>query len=76
VLLDGSPVAESELALDQVAVGSARSSGCTLEFEVGARKAPPPLLELTPITDMVFVATGATPIRFHAAVVSRVGDVE
>jgi hypothetical protein len=73
VLLDGSPAAERTIPLDRLTGHGPEAPTVTLEFEVEARKVPAPLLELTPVTDLVITSGGLVPLRIRSAVVTRIG---
>jgi len=72
VLLDGAVVAEQRLAADDLAGAVGDDATYALEFEVTAKKVPPPLLELTPLIDLVLTAGGQRPLQFRSAVLSMV----
>ena len=71
VLLDGAVAAEYR-STDAADRGSGDDAIYTLEFEVKARKVPPPLLELTPLIDLVLTTGGRRPVQFRSAVLSMV----
>lgn len=76
VLLDGASVGERLIRSDQLNEPAKNPSRFAIAFVVRARKVPEPLLELSPIVDLAFVASENTVLRILSAVVTRIGDTQ
>jgi hypothetical protein len=70
---DGTLVAERSVSSSGSKEQGTASNSHLIDFEVVARRVPPPLLEQTPEIDLRFVTEGRRSIRVRSAVLSRLG---
>jgi hypothetical protein len=71
VLCDGAEVGERLVTLRAADRERGVESTYSIEFEVLARAAPPPLLELTPVVDLRISTEGSERIFVRSAILSR-----